>query len=142
MQRHGVVYQSHQFGRDLCHAGRRFHQAGIARTQSRHGKTHDLPHRVIPRHHRQHHAQRLKAHLRQTRLGGDGFAVEQFGRELGVIAYQVNGFVDFGFTFAQAAPHFHAHSSRQFRLVGFYALGQSQQLCGTVGDFVVGPCGL
>ena len=85
MQRHGVVYQSHQFGRDLCHAGRRLHQTGIARTQSRHSKTHDLPHRVIPRHHRQHHAQRLKAHLRQTRLGGDGFAVEQFGRKLGVI---------------------------------------------------------
>ena len=80
--------------------------------------------------------------MRQARLGGDGFAVEQFGRKLGVIAYQVDGFVDFGFTFAQATPHFHAHGLGQFWLIRFYALGQSQQLGGTVGDFAVGPCGL
>ena len=82
------------------HAGGGFDQTGIARAQGGHGKTQHLPHRIVPRHHRQHHAQRRKGNAADAGLGSDGFAGEKLRRELGVIADQRQRFVDFGFALA------------------------------------------
>ena len=109
LKRQMLTHQLKQSRRYPRHARCRLHQTGIAGAQSRHGKTQHLPHRIIPRHHRQHHADGLEAHLAQARLRGDGFVCQQLGRQAHVIADKRHRFIQLGLTFAQAAPHFFTH---------------------------------
>ena len=109
------------------HAGRGFHQTGIAGAEGWHGKSDNLPHGVVPRHHGQHHAQGLEAYLAEAGLGGDGLVLQKLGGELHIIADEGDGFVHLGFAFAQATADFFANHTGELGFFSFEAVGKGSK---------------
>ena len=124
--RAGVAQDLFDHQRAFGHIAGVLEDDAIARGQCRRGKAEELPERIIPRHHRQHHAQRIEHHRAFAGRRGDGFVSQENRRLLGVVIAIPGAFLDFAFGLDQRLAHFaHDHLGKA-RLAGAQHLGDAR----------------
>ena len=85
---------------------------GVAGHQCRCGEPDDLPEREVPRHHGEHHAERLVVDERPTRLGGDVAVGQHRLRSVGVVPTDPCRLGELGTALTQRLAHLHGHQRR------------------------------
>ena len=123
------------------HVGRMLEQGHIAGHQRRGEETEHLPEREIPRHHRQHAAQRLMPHIAAAGLGGDRLIGQHRLGVVGVVLADAGAFVDLGHAFALQLAHFRPHQCRQFRCLRAQGLRRPAQHASALLPGRTGPAG-
>ncbi len=84
-------------------------QRHVAGHQRRRQEAEHLPEREIPRHHCQHAAQRLVAHVAALRIGGDRLLAQVVDRMFGVVVAGIGALVDLGQRLLAQLAHLRGH---------------------------------
>src|SRR5947209_1895650 len=109
-------------------------QSNVAGHQSWSGKTKDLPERKVPRHHCEHHTERLETNKALRRVGVDKLVSQMLLGILGVVTADPGALLSFLHGCVNRLAHLERHHLREVLLFSFQNLRGAQHHPGSLGE--------